>query len=175
MRNLDPTELKRQHRQWRRRTTQRIDLVLDTVQNPYNLGSIIRTAAAMGVEHLHLVGSESPAHAKVAKTALGTLRFLPWTAYDDVGEAFETVRTAGLTVVGVELAGGAAPLFELGLSGDVALVVGHEDRGLSKDALGRCDEVGYVPQTGKVGSLNVAMAASIAVYEARRQAWAVSD
>ena len=175
MRNLDPTELKRRHRHWRRRTTQRVDLVLDTVQNPYNLGSIVRTAAAVGVEHLHLVGSESPTHRKVAKTALGTLRFVTWSAHDDVADAFSAARSAGLKLVGVELATDAVPLFELDLSGDVALVVGHEDRGLSKEALVGCDAIGYLPQTGKVGSLNVAMAASIAVYEARRQAWALSD
>ena len=49
--------------------------------------------------------------------------------------------------------------------------MGHEDRGLSKDALAHCDAVGYIPQVGKVGSLNVGVAASIAIAEARRQAW----
>ena len=78
-------------------------------------------------------------------------------------------------MIGIELADSARPLTELDLSGDVALVVGHEDRGLSKEMLGLCTDVGYIPQVGKIGSLNVGVAASIAVYEARRQAWAANE
>lgn len=175
MRNLDGTELKRLHRGWRRRTTQRIELILDSVQTPYNIGSIVRTAAALGVEHLHLLGAtESPAHSKANKTSMGTQRYLAWSSYDTAGEALEDVRSRGLRVVGVELADGSEPLFGLDLAGDVVLAVGHEDRGLSKELMAGCDAVGYLPQTGKVGSLNVAVACSIAVYEARRQAWAAA-
>lgn len=176
MKNLDSTELKRLHRDWRRNTTQRIELVLDTVQTPYNVGSIIRTAAALSVGHLHLVGStESPTHAKTNKTAMGTQRYLDWTRHDTPAAAALTLRSTGLTLVGVELAADAVPIFEVDLARDVALVVGHEDRGLSKEMLGLCDVVGYIPQTGKVGSLNVAVACSVAVYEARRQGWSITE
>lgn len=172
MRNLDPTGLKRLHRDWRRRTTQRVGLMLDSVQTPYNVGTIIRTAAALGVDQLWLVGAtESPTHNKTNKTALGTQRYVKWTSVPGPAEALELVRSQGFMVVGVELADDARPLHELDLSGDVALVVGHEDRGLSKDMLAGCDQVGFIPQVGKVGSLNVGVAASIAVYEARRQGW----
>jgi len=57
------------------------------------------------------------------------------------------------------------------LTGPTCLVIGHEDRGLSKAALAECDHVVYLPQLGRVGSLNVATATSIAIYEARRQAF----
>lgn len=172
MKNLDPTGLKRLHRDWRRNTTQRISLILDSVQTPYNVGTIIRTAAALGVDHLWLVGAtESPNHTKTNKTALGTQRYVEWTTVDAPHEAIEAARTAGYSVIGVELADEAVPLHELDLAGDICLVVGHEDRGLSKDALAGCDGVGFLPQTGKVGSLNVGVAASIAMAEARRQGW----
>ncbi len=174
MKNLDPTGLKRLHRGWRKETTQKISLILDSVQTPYNVGTIIRTSAALGVEHLWLVGAtESPTHNKTNKTALGTQRYVTWTAVEEPAEAVAEAKAAGLTIVGIELADEAIPLHEVDLTGDVCLVVGHEDRGLSKDILPLCDAVGYIPQTGKVGSLNVGVAASIAISEARRQGWTV--
>ncbi len=172
MKNLDPTGLKRLHRDWRRKTTQKISMILDSVQTPYNVGTIIRTSAALGVEHLWLVGAtESPNHNKTNKTALGTQRYVTWTNVEEPAEAVAEAKAAGYTIVGIELADNALPLHELDLSGQICLVVGHEDRGLSKDILPLCDAVGYIPQVGKVGSLNVGVAASIAVAETRRQGW----
>ena len=172
MKNLDPTGLKRLHRDWRRKTTQKISMILDSVQTPYNVGTIIRTSAALGVEHLWLVGAtESPNHNKTNKTALGTQRYVTWTNVEEPAEAVAEAKAAGYTIVGIELADDALPLHELDLSGQICLVVGHEDRGLSKDTLPLCDAVGYIPQVGKVGSLNVGVAASIAVAETRRQGW----
>ncbi|MTA88934.1 MAG: TrmH family RNA methyltransferase, partial [Actinobacteria bacterium] len=79
-RNLGGTELKRLHRDWRRRNDRKMALMLDGVQNPFNLGSILRTAAAYSVDHLWLVGSPSPNDAKVQKTALGSQKFVTTTS-----------------------------------------------------------------------------------------------
>lgn len=170
--NLSGTELKRLHREWRRRTDDRLALLLDGVQNPFNLGSILRSAAAYGVDHLWLVGSPSPNDAKVQKTALGSQKFLRWTHCDTSADALAAARADGYRIVGIELATGAAPLHELVLDGDVCLAVGHEDRGLSKDLLAGADALAFLPQVGKIGSLNVAMATTIALWEARRAEWA---
>jgi len=172
VRNLTGTELKRLHREWRRRTDARLALVLDGVQNPYNLGSILRSAAAFGVDHLWLVGATAPpAGAKTQKTALGSQRYLTWDHAETFAEAAPAVRADGYAIVGIELAEGAVPLHELALPDDVALVIGHEDRGLSREGLAGCDHLAYLPQVGKIGSLNVATAASIALYEVRRRHW----
>ena len=170
-RTLGSTELKRLHRDWRRRTDARLGLLLDGVQNPFNVGSILRTAAAFSVDHLWLVGAPSPSDAKVQKTALGSQRFCTWTMHETPTEAAAAARVDGYLVVGVELAEGAAPLHDLDLGGAVCLAVGHEDRGLSKELLASCDALGYIPQLGRIGSLNVATATAIACYEARRTAW----
>ena len=81
-------------------------------------------------------------------------------------------RAAGLRVIAVELASGAVPLHEAPLDGDICLALGNEDRGCSAALLAAADAVAYIPQAGKVGSLNVAVAAAIALAEARRREWA---
>lgn len=171
-RSLGSTDLKRLHRSWRRRPTSPVALLLEDVQTPYNVGSILRTAAAFRVDHLWLVGRTAEPHgAKTQKTAMGTQRHLTWTTVEEIGEAVAGVAAAGYRLVGIELADPARALYETDLTGAVCLAVGHEDRGLSRSCLASCDAIGYVPLLGGVGSLNVATAASIALYEARRQTW----
>ena len=171
MSKLEGTGLKRLHRDWRRRTSGRVALVLDGVQNPFNIGSIVRTAAAERVDHVWIGAGTSPDHAKVDKTALGTARYLTWTETPDGRSAVEAARADGYRTVAIELTTEAMPLHEVDLGSDVALVLGHEERGVTQAALDACDAVAFIPQLGKVGSLNVATAAAIAVYEARRRSW----
>ena len=171
-RQLDSTGLKRLHRTWRRRTQGRAGLLLDGVQSPFNVGSIVRTAAALSVDHLWLVGrTASPGDAKTGKTALGTQRYLDWTWHDTAAQGAAAARGDGYALVGLELTAEATPLPDARLEGDVCLVVGHEDRGLAPASLALCDEVVFIPQLGRVGSLNVATATAIALYEVRRRAW----
>jgi tRNA (guanosine-2'-O-)-methyltransferase len=172
MKPLGSTDLKRLHREWRRKTEGRVALLLDGVATPFNVGSILRTAAAERVDHLWLTGQTAdPGHDRTRKTALGSERYLSWDRVDSAAGAAAAATDAGYRVVGVELADGARPLHELDLTGDVCLAVGHEDRGLSAECLGACEAVGFIPQLGRVGSLNVAVATAIAVYEVRRQSW----
>lgn len=172
MSQLDGTGMKRLHREWRRRTTGRLALVLDQVANPFNVGAIVRTAAAQRIDHLYLGGGTGPDHEKVNKTALGTARYLTWSHFDSGTDAVEAARADGYEVVAIELTDTAGPLHETSMAPDVALVLGHEDRGCAPATLAAADAVAFIPQLGKVGSLNVAAAAAIAIYEARRRNWA---
>ncbi len=175
-RNLTSTELKRLHRTWRAPTTRRLALLLDGVQTPFNVGAVLRTAAAYRVDHLWLCGpTASPTDAKTQKTALGSQKYLTWTITDSTADACTDLRAQGYHLVGIELAERAQPLFEIDLRRDVCLAVGHEDRGLSGACLEACDDIGFLPLLGKIGSLNVATAASMAMYEARRQDWTPAD
>ena len=143
MKQLDGTGLKRLHREWRHRQgEQRLALILDNVSSPFNVGSILRTAAAYRVDHLWLVGETArPRNPKTQKTALGTERYLSWTDVETGVEAIAGAHTDGYTVVGLELADGASALHELAIDSSVCLVVGHEDRGLTTPVLAACDTV----------------------------------
>tara|TARA_Y100000782_G_C10139463_1_gene246543 strand:+ start:158 stop:676 length:519 start_codon:yes stop_codon:yes gene_type:complete len=172
VKNLDGTGLKRLHRDWRRRREPEVALLLDSVQTPYNVGAILRTAAAYRVAHLWLAGATAPpTHSKTAKTALGTGRYLTWTVCEDVSDAIDEIRAAGYGLVGVELADEAVPIHEVRLPEKACLALGHEERGLSATTLAACDAVAFIPQLGRVGSLNVATAAGIALYELNRRGW----
>ena len=173
MKQLGPTDLKRLHRSWQRRTGRRVALLLDGVQSPFNVGAIVRTAAALRVEHLYLAGATlSPAHPKAGKTAMGTERYLTWTTYPSAVEALAAAKADGYQVVGLELAHGEVALHDLAGDAEVCVAIGNEDHGLSPACLAGCDAIAYIPQLGRVGSLNVATAAAIALYEVRRREWA---
>ena len=171
-RQLRPTEVKRLNRAWRRGTEARIALLLDSVTQPFNVGSIARTAAAFGVEHVWLCGNTAPLdHPSVRKTALGTERFLTWEREPSPVTAAQAATAAGLRVVAIELAAGAVPLYEAPVGGDVCLAIGNEDHGCSPALLAACAAAAYIPQIGRVGSLNVAVAAAVALADARRREW----
>ncbi len=171
-RQLRPTEVKRLNREWRRAGEARLALLLDSVSQPFNVGSIVRSAAAFGAERLWLCGTTAPlGHPGVGKTALGTQRFVEATEEPSPVAAAKAAAAMGLRVVVVELATGAVPLHEAPLDGDVCLAVGNEDHGCAPALLAVADAVTYIPQPGRVGSLNVAVAAAVAMAEVRRRAW----
>jgi len=172
VKQLDGTGMKRLHREWRRRTPGRLALVLDGLGTPANVGAIVRSAAAYRAEDLWLAGpTPDLGAAGVQRTALGTDRYVTARRAVDGAAAVDAARAQGYLVVGVELADGAVPLHELDLAPDVCLAVGHEDRGLTAACLDACDAIGYLPLLGRIGSLNVAQATSMALYEVRRQSW----
>lgn len=171
-RSLGSTELKRLHREWRRQAPGKVGLLLDSVATPYNVGSILRTAAALRVDDVWLCGQTAAETLPgTQKTALGSQRFLTFHHIEDPAEAIAAAHAAGYRVVGIELADGAEPLHTADLTGSVCLAVGHEDRGLTPPVLAGADTLAFIPQLGRIGSLNVATAASIALYEVRRQGW----
>ncbi|MCU1370507.1 MAG: trmH2 [Ilumatobacteraceae bacterium] len=171
-RNLGSTDLKRLHREWRRQAPGRIGLILDSVATPANVGSILRTAAALRIDDVWLCGQTAgPDLGGTKKTSLGSERYLTFHAVEQPAAAVVAAKTAGYRVVGIELAEAAVAIHAADLTGSVCLALGHEDRGLTTAVLQGADQLAFIPQLGRIGSLNVATAASIAMYEARRQGW----
>jgi tRNA (guanosine-2'-O-)-methyltransferase len=171
-RQLRPTDVKRLNRDWRRRTERRLALLLDSVAQPFNVGSIVRTAAVFGAQALWLCGNTpSLDHPSVGKVALGTERFLEVIREPSAPLAVKAAAAAGYRVVAVELASGALPLAQAPVGGDTCLVIGNEDHGCSPALLAAVDAVAYIPQPSRVGSLNAGVAAAIAMAEVRRREW----
>lgn len=144
-------------------------LVLDGVTDPHNLGACLRSVDAAGASGLVVPRDRSasltPSAIKVASGAADTV---PLYSVSNLARTLNRLRDSGVWVVG--LAGEAEQeLFSVDLSGPIALVVGNEGEGLRRLTRESCDFLVSIPLRGSVESLNVSVAAGIALFEARRQ------
>jgi tRNA G18 (ribose-2'-O)-methylase SpoU len=147
-----------------------VEVLLDNVRSLSNVGTIFRSSDGAGVTHIHLGGvTPTPDHPKLAKTALGAERSVAWTHHPDPVAATAKIAAAGTELWALE--GGAdVTLFELlPLPADrrVCLVVGHEVSGVDPRILEQCAVRAHLPMAGLKGSLNVAVAFSVAAYAIR--------
>jgi len=143
-----------------------IILILDNIRSRENVGSIFRTADAAGVSKIYLCGiTPRPPHEKISKTALGADTYIPWEYYKQTWRVLEELKK-DVSIVALECGKGAENIFEMTLSAGkpIALVLGNEVNGLSKEILKRADKKAAIPMYGRKESLNVAVAAGIAVY-----------
>jgi 23S rRNA (guanosine2251-2'-O)-methyltransferase len=144
-------------------------LVLDGVQDPHNLGACLRTAEAAGAHAVvapkdRAVGL-TPAVCRVASGAAGRV---PLIRVTNLARCLRELKERGLWVVGTA-AEASAVLFEAELSGPLALVMGGEEKGLRRLTRESCDLLVRIPMAGSVGSLNVSVAAGVALFESVRQ------
>jgi len=144
-------------------------LALDQVQDPRNLGAILRSAEVMGahgaiVPKHHAVGLTSAA----AKSAMGALEHLPVARETNISQVIDILKKDGVWIVGSVVRGGRVP-WEVDLSGPMCLVLGGEGPGLRPLVAKGCDFLVSIPMRGQVESLNVGAAAAILCYEVRRQ------
>jgi 23S rRNA (guanosine2251-2'-O)-methyltransferase len=144
-------------------------LALDQVQDPRNLGALLRTADAFGVH-----GVLVPKHHQVgltdatARTAMGAIEAVAVARETNLVAALETLKKSGIWVYGATLEGGIAP-WQADLGGPLCVVLGSEGQGLRPLVARTCDVLLTVPMTGRVGSLNVAAAGAVICYEVVRQ------
>jgi 23S rRNA (guanosine2251-2'-O)-methyltransferase len=143
--------------------------LLDGVQDPHNLGAIIRTAECGGASAV-VVPDRRAAHLTdaVAKTSAGAVEHLPLARVTNLGSFIEELKKRNVWVVGIESSGEMA-YTEFNYSGALALVYGGEGSGLHRLVRERCDAVVSIPMRGKVTSLNVSVAVGVVLFEALRQ------
>jgi 23S rRNA (guanosine2251-2'-O)-methyltransferase len=142
-------------------------LMLDSIQDPHNVGAIARSAEVFGVHGLVLPERRSARlTSTVWKTSAGAIGHLP-VCLTNVAGAIESLKRKDVYVIGAESEG--VPISTQKLSGAIALVIGSEDRGLKPLTRKRCDLIVSVPMRGRVTSLNASVAAGILLYEISRQ------
>src|SRR5689334_1092636 len=144
-------------------------VVLDAIQDVQNLGSLIRTAEAVGAHGIvipeHRAAGLTPA---VDKTSAGAVEFLPIVRVTNMARLLDDLKKRGLWCIGLD--GDAETTYDkANLDGPLALVVGNEGKGISHLVRQHCDVLISIPMRGRVGSLNAAVAGSIALYEILRQ------
>ncbi len=144
-------------------------VVLDHVEDPRNLGSVVRSAAVFGAGGVFFPPRRQvQVTPSVAKVAAGGLEYVPVVPVTNVAQFLREAKEVGIWCYGLE-ADGEALMGELKFDGGAAFVLGGEDVGLSATARNECDAVVAIPLAGNVPSLNVAAAAAVTLYEFRRQ------
>lgn len=146
-------------------------IVLDNIRSVLNVGSIFRTADAMGAE-LWLCGiTPTPKLPRISKTALGAEHSVKWRYFENTVDAIATAKRefTKIKIVAVEQVTGAESLWDIKFSSSVALIFGHEREGVSAEAIEEADQLVEIPMFGKKESLNVAVAVGMVLYEVVRQ------
>src|SRR5215510_528337 len=148
-------------------------LVLDGVEDPRNLGAILRTAEAAGADGVVLPERHSAGLSEtVGRASAGALEYVRVARVGNLAQALDALKARGLWVVGFDAAG-QERWDAVDFRGPVALVLGGEGRGIRRLVRERCDHLVSLPLFGHVGSLNVSVAAGVALYEVIRQRGAV--
>ncbi len=147
--------------------------VLDNIRSVYNVGSIFRTANAVGIEKIYLCGitptpldNKGRKRSDFAKVALGAEDAIAWKQVESTAECLRKLKEGGAYVIAIEQDEGAVDYKEISIEGkgDIAFVVGAEVDGMNKEAIALCDTIAEIPMFGTKESLNVTIAFGIATY-----------
>ena len=145
-------------------------LMLDCVQDPHNLGAILRTAEAAGI---HAVVAPKDKAVGITETvrrvSVGAADHVPFAQVTNLARTMDRLKAAGLWLVGTSDHAASKSLYDLDLTGPLCLVMGAEDKGLRRLTQENCDFLAAIPMAGKVECLNVSVATGVCVFEALRQ------
>lgn len=146
-------------------------LILDNIRSTHNVGSIFRTADAAGVKKIYLVGyTPAPLDrfgrevTNLTKASLGAEKSVEWERFADMGELIERFKKENFQIIAVEQDEKSVDYKSVKLQDKVAIVLGNEVEGISKEVLNQCDIVVEIPMKGEKESLNVSVSAGIALF-----------
>jgi 23S rRNA (guanosine2251-2'-O)-methyltransferase len=144
-------------------------IICDEITDPHNLGSIIRTANAVGANAVIIPKRRSAAITPVvAKTSAGAVEYVPVCRVTNLAQTIDELKNRGIWISAADMDGDRAH-FEADFTGKIAIVVGSEGNGISRLVKEKCDFIVNIPMKGEVTSLNVSVAAAILMYEVLRQ------
>ena len=142
--------------------------ILDGIEDPHNLGAIIRTANLAGAHGLIIPKRRAVGlTATVAKTSAGALNYTPVAKVTNLSATIEELKKEGLWFVCADM--GGETMYNLNLTGPIGLVIGNEGEGVSRLVKEKCDYVASIPMKGNIDSLNASVAAGVLAYEIVRQ------
>jgi 23S rRNA (guanosine2251-2'-O)-methyltransferase len=154
----------------KRRERPALFVLLDHLTDPHNVGAILRTAECAGADAVVLPERRAAGmNATVRKAAAGAAAIVPIVRVANVAQTMRQLKEAGFSVVGADADAAAAPMNEVDLRGDTALVIGAEGAGLAPLVKRECDRLIRIPLRGRIPSLNVSVAAGILLFEVLRQ------
>jgi 23S rRNA (guanosine2251-2'-O)-methyltransferase len=143
-------------------------VLLDELEDPHNLGALLRTADATGVDGILIPRRRSvPLNATVAKTSAGAIEYVPVARIGNVTQTLKELKAKGFWVAGADMDG--TPYDKADLKGALVLVIGSEGHGMTRLVKEQCDFIVSLPMVGRINSLNASVAGSILMYEALRQ------
>ena len=143
--------------------------ILDSIRSRENVGSMFRTADAVGISKIYLCGiTPQPPHEKISKTALGAEDTVPWEYHKQTWRLIEQLKKEGYQILALEKTRATKDIFSFKSDKRVALIVGNEVSGLSRQVLKRADNILSIPMHGKKESLNVSVAFGIAIYAIKK-------
>ncbi len=141
-------------------------VICDNVRSLENIGSIFRTADALGVDKIYLCGiSGQPPHNKISKTALGAEKTVLFEYYSQTWRLIEKLKKDKIKIISLEQSNKSILYTKLKPVFPLALIIGNEVKGISKRILDKSDKIIYLPMGGEKESLNVAVAFGVAGYE----------
>jgi len=141
-------------------------LILPDIRSGHNVGAMFRTGDAVGVDKIYLAGyTAEPTHPHVAKVSLGAEKWIPWRKYKNTKLLVNKLKRAGYNIVGLEQTEKSANIFKWKPKFPLALIVGNEVRGIEPEILKLCDTHLEIPMKGNKESLNVSIAAGVAMYQ----------
>ena len=143
-------------------------LILDGIEDPHNLGAIIRTANLVGAHGVIIPKNRAVGlTATVAKASAGALNYTPVAKVTNLGQTIEELKKEGLWFVCADM--GGTTMYQLDLKGPIGLVIGNEGEGVGRLVKEKCDFVASIPMSGDIDSLNASVAAGVLAYEIVRQ------
>ncbi|WP_054261825.1 23S rRNA (guanosine(2251)-2'-O)-methyltransferase RlmB [Propionispora sp. 2/2-37] len=144
-------------------------VLLDELEDPHNVGAILRTADATGVHGVLLPKRRScPLSGTVARTSAGAVEYVPVARIGNIGQTIERLKKIGFWIVGADMEG-EKNYYEADLSGPLAIIIGSEGKGLGRLVKEQCDFLVRIPMRGQINSLNASVACSLLMYEVLRQ------
>jgi 23S rRNA (guanosine2251-2'-O)-methyltransferase len=145
-------------------------VILDNIRSALNIGSIFRISECFSFEQIILCGyTSTPGNSKIARSAMGTDKIVDWKYQEKIVETISDLKKQGYTIYALETVEGSTAIQEMNWQFPLAIILGNERFGITKEVLAIAEQIVHIPLTGNKNSLNIATAFSICAYEVSKR------